>query len=60
MLLAKDVHELTKWAHRASRFEMWMKLQAARVITKERRLVCLVAGCRNRDSAAPCSRCGAR
>jgi hypothetical protein len=57
---AKDMGELMKWAHRASHIERLVKLHTARLVVKAERTVCLVVGCRNRDSYAPCPRCGAR
>jgi hypothetical protein len=55
----KDLGRLLKWAQRADRFERFVKLLTARFIVKERRVVCLVVGCRNRDRTTPCTRCGA-
>jgi hypothetical protein len=54
-----DVHELAKWARRASRVERFAKLQTARVVFGERRLRCRLVGCTNLGSPEPCSRCGA-
>jgi hypothetical protein len=56
----KDVHELAKWARRASRAERFAKVQTARVIFGERRLRCRLVGCTNLGSPEPCSRCGAQ
>jgi hypothetical protein len=55
----KDMGELLKWAERASRIERFVKVRTAYLIFRTLRLTCLVVGCRNRDSDAPCSRCGA-
>jgi hypothetical protein len=60
MLQAKEMGALMMWANRASAIERRAKLQLARLIVRGRRTVCLVVGCTNRDSYAPCSRCGAR
>jgi hypothetical protein len=60
MLQAKELGTLLTWAHRASAVEQRAKLHLARLIVRGQRTVCLVVGCRNRGSYAPCSRCGAR
>jgi hypothetical protein len=57
---AKDMSELLKWAHRASRVEQLVKLHTARLIVRGERAMCVLIGCRNRESNAPCPRCGAR
>ncbi len=56
----EDVHELAKWARKASRIERRAKRQLARLIHGQRRARCRLVGCRNLDSPEPCSRCGAR
>jgi hypothetical protein len=55
----KDMSELLKWAHRASHVEHVAKARTARFIVKERRLQCLVVGCKERDAHGRCPRCGA-
>jgi hypothetical protein len=57
--MGSDMHELAKWARRASRAERFAKLQTARVIFGERRLRCRLIGCTDLDSPEPCARCGA-
>jgi hypothetical protein len=60
MLQAKQMGALLTWANRASAVEWRTKLRLAQLIVRSQRAVCLIVGCRNRDSYAPCSRCGAR
>jgi hypothetical protein len=60
VLQAKELGTLLVWANRASAIERRAKLHLARLIVGGKRSVCLVLGCTNRDSYAPCSRCGAR
>jgi hypothetical protein len=60
MLLAKNLGGLLKLAEKGKRTKRSLKRTVARGILKERRLVCLVVGCSNRDNYLPCSRCGAR
>jgi hypothetical protein len=60
VLLAKNLGGLLRLAEKAKRAKWSLKRTAARGILKERRLVCLMVGCSNRDNYMPCSRCGAR
>jgi hypothetical protein len=60
MLLAKNLGVLLDLAEGAKRAKRSLKRTLARGILKERRLVCLVVGCSNRDNYLPCARCGAR
>jgi hypothetical protein len=60
VLQAREMGELLKWARRGSKIERSLKLQTARFVVRSRRLTCQAIGCKNRDSAEPCTRCGAR